>query len=746
MDWNNDGKKDLVVGLYSVQSIHIYKNNGTDASPVLAKDYLRIVYDTGVFPFRGTSVSSPYVVDWNNDGKKDVIVGEKNGRVWRLINSGTDANPVFAYDADSEIQSGGEDIDVGDLSTPVVLDWDLDGKKDLLVGAKDGKVRFFRNTGTDSNPEFNGFELLKANGTILDVGTMEGGMNAVDWDNDGFVDLQIPSTDGTVYNFRQIPQFSVPTGLAAVGGNDLVSLDWNAGGDNVATYNVYRSMTSDGTYSAIQTGIGTNAYVDHAVTNYTTYYYKVSAVGTNTLESAKSDFVAATPFDPGNQAPAFSGSTILETDAMEGVAYSATLADHASDPESDPMTFLKELGPDWLDVASNGMLSGTPAASDIGTNSFTVQVSAAGGSDTAELRIIVEGVPDTTAPAAPAGLTAIAGNNSVSLSWTANSEEDLAGYSVYRSTISGDYTNDALTNGLAGTNYVDTTALNSNTYYYVVSASDTSDNESAQSSQVSATPTAATQISIHSYSSAQNENVPENLLDGDTDENSRWSANSFPQWTIFDLGASQNLTGFAIWTTDNRAYQYTLELSDIPSGNFTTVVDRTANAQTGDLSDTFPAATGRYAKLTVTGVDGDTTIWVSIYEVEFTFSTLTGYDQWASGWGTDIGAATNDHDGDGLSNFGEYALGGDPANAQARGSKAVFKKSGSGFIYVHPKRSDDGSITYTVETCTNLMTGMWTNSGSVAVGTNVTGGELDFVTNEVDTIENENFIRLKIQQ
>jgi len=36
--------------------------------------------------------------------------------------------------------------------------------------------------------------------------------------------------------------------------------------------------------------------------------------------------------------------------------------------------------------------------------------------------------------------------------------------------------------------------------------------------------------------------------------------------------------------------------------------------------------------------------------------------------------------------------------------------------------------------------------GYTITGTNVTGGTLNFVTNDVDTVRNKNFIRLKIGQ
>ena len=98
-----------------------------------------------------------------------------------------------------------------------------------------------------------------------------------------------------------------------------------------------------------------------------------------------------TPF---NQPPAFLSDPVVEVNATEDVAYGATLANDASDPESDPMTFSKVSGPAWLNVASDGTLSGTPANADVGLNSFTVQVLATGGSDTATLEITVDNVND----------------------------------------------------------------------------------------------------------------------------------------------------------------------------------------------------------------------------------------------------------------------------------------------------------------------------------------------------------------
>jgi hypothetical protein len=92
-------------------------------------------------------------------------------------------------------------------------------------------------------------------------------------------------------------------------------------------------------------------------------------------------------------------------------------------------------------------------------------------------------------PAAPTGLSATTGNGQVALSWTASS--GATSYNVKRSTTSGGpYTTVA---SPTTTSYVNTGLANGTTYYYVVSAVNTS-GESPNSSQVSATPTGSTSI------------------------------------------------------------------------------------------------------------------------------------------------------------------------------------------------------------------------------------------------------------
>jgi subtilisin family serine protease len=96
--------------------------------------------------------------------------------------------------------------------------------------------------------------------------------------------------------------------------------------------------------------------------------------------------------------------------------------------------------------------------------------------------------PDTTPPAAPTGLTATAGNQSAGLDWADNTESDLAGYDVYRSTTSGSGYSRVNGSLVTASNYNDTGLTNGTTYYYVVKAVDSSTNPSGNSNQASATP------------------------------------------------------------------------------------------------------------------------------------------------------------------------------------------------------------------------------------------------------------------
>ena len=91
-------------------------------------------------------------------------------------------------------------------------------------------------------------------------------------------------------------------------------------------------------------------------------------------------------------------------------------------------------------------------------------------------------------PSAPLNLKASVSYQTVDLSWDSNTEPDLAGYNIYRSTLSGVNYTKLNTSLLLSTTYHDTGLVTGNTYYYVVTAVDNTELESEYSTEVSAVP------------------------------------------------------------------------------------------------------------------------------------------------------------------------------------------------------------------------------------------------------------------
>jgi uncharacterized repeat protein (TIGR03803 family) len=91
--------------------------------------------------------------------------------------------------------------------------------------------------------------------------------------------------------------------------------------------------------------------------------------------------------------PDFVKPSFTEPAATVGLPYSGAIATNVSDPDAgagDILTFYKVTGPDWLAVAANGSLSGTPASNNLGANTFFVLVVNSGGlSAVADLSILV---------------------------------------------------------------------------------------------------------------------------------------------------------------------------------------------------------------------------------------------------------------------------------------------------------------------------------------------------------------------
>lgn len=103
-----------------------------------------------------------------------------------------------------------------------------------------------------------------------------------------------------------------------------------------------------------------------------------------------------------------------------------------------------------------------------------------------EISAIVGVTPmDVFPPAVPAGLMAVAGVNSIELSWQPSTEDDLAGYQVYRSTGGG--AAERIAGPVDAPNFSDRTVEIGKKYSYAITAIDRTGNESAHSAAAEVT-------------------------------------------------------------------------------------------------------------------------------------------------------------------------------------------------------------------------------------------------------------------
>ncbi len=84
------------------------------------------------------------LVDWNKDGRTDLIVNTNKGNAGYYENVSQERNAVT-------FQNKGNISDIilsGHTTSPTPIDWDKDGIYDILLGAEDGHFYFLKNNTT----------------------------------------------------------------------------------------------------------------------------------------------------------------------------------------------------------------------------------------------------------------------------------------------------------------------------------------------------------------------------------------------------------------------------------------------------------------------------------------------------------------------------------------------------------------------------------------------------------------------
>lgn len=216
-DFDGDGDLDLLCGEF-LDGFTYFENTGTRTEPVYAAGR-RLRTSDGAPLVMDLEMIVPIAFDWDRDGDLDLVVGEEDGRVALVENTGEladDRTPLFLPPRHFRQQA--DQLKCGALATPVGFDWDGDGDTDIVSGNTAGYIEWFENLSGPgvATPRWAAPVRLKAGGAVFRVmagpsGSIQGPCEAkwgyttlsiADWDVDGLPDIVFNSIWGKVQWLR----------------------------------------------------------------------------------------------------------------------------------------------------------------------------------------------------------------------------------------------------------------------------------------------------------------------------------------------------------------------------------------------------------------------------------------------------------------------------------------------------------------------------------------------------------------
>ena len=280
----------------------------------------------------------------------------------------------------------------------------------------------------------------------------------------------------------------------------FVAHEESTSGDPALTSVTYggRAMTKVIERSAVATGSYGN-YIAAFILNDADITAATSSTFTPTWNAATSSVSYASVFLANVSQATSTGasSSNSTTSGTDPISTSSSLATNSGDMVIGAAT-CGNLGTYTMEL--NGFSEGTDQqAGSSGHTGATSYKSATGASETPSADfdgsvnrqviigfVVLAGAAVDLPPAAPTGLTATAGNETISLDWNDNTEGDLDGYNVYRSTAQGGGYGKLNVSLVTDSDYIDDTVTKGIPYYYVVTAVDFNGHESAYSNEATA--------------------------------------------------------------------------------------------------------------------------------------------------------------------------------------------------------------------------------------------------------------------
>ena len=226
-DYDNDGLKDLFIGNYgyfrldtlyttdTAGNIHSYvtsvynsqiaqfKNIGTAALPkfeLITRDYESL-------STLGIKNMIPAFGDLDGDGDADMMIGDYYGRLYyfeNIASAGATAN--FVLSIPTFKNSNHRIIDVGDYAAPQIIDIDNDGKNDIIIGGRNGKIAYYHHIGssTSSTPLMDSVTNFLGNVNVSQHGYPIGYSYPFCFKQNGVTKLLIGADDGYLHLYDHI--------------------------------------------------------------------------------------------------------------------------------------------------------------------------------------------------------------------------------------------------------------------------------------------------------------------------------------------------------------------------------------------------------------------------------------------------------------------------------------------------------------------------------------------------------------